>query len=164
MRQQVGHRHSIFCVLPPQMLRAMARNGTEQQREAALQTLAGDSSFRTLRSVRLAAPVAAAVPATAAVTPVAVQPQRTIYNGHNTQTLPGDVVRTEGAPATGEPAVDEAYDGLGDTFGFYWPMLSRHSIDDQGLPLDATVHHRRNYNNAFWNGRQMVFGDGDGTL
>ena len=27
-----------------------------------------------------------------------------------------------------------------------------------------TVHHRRKYNNAFWDGKQMVFGDGDGTI
>jgi Zn-dependent metalloprotease len=32
------------------------------------------------------------------------------------------------------------------------------------MALDATVHHRRNFNNAFWNGRQMVFGDGDGEI
>ena len=32
------------------------------------------------------------------------------------------------------------------------------------MHLDATVHYGRNYDNAFWNGRQMVFGDGDGEL
>ncbi|MEP7188351.1 MAG: M4 family metallopeptidase, partial [Roseiflexaceae bacterium] len=40
----------------------------------------------------------------------------------------------------------------------------RNSIDDQGLPLDATVHFGSNYDNAFWNGERMVFGDGDGKL
>ena len=47
------------------------------------------------------------------------QPQRTISNAHNTTNLPGDIVRTEGAGPTGDPAVDEAYDGLGDTYNFY---------------------------------------------
>ena len=32
------------------------------------------------------------------------------------------------------------------------------------MPLDATVHYGERYNNAFWNGQQMVFGDGDGEL
>ena len=40
----------------------------------------------------------------------------------------------------------------------------RNSIDDAGLPLNATVHFGVKYDNAFWNGQQMVFGDGDGKL
>ena len=32
------------------------------------------------------------------------------------------------------------------------------------MPLIATVNHRRNYNNAFWDGEQMAYGNGDGQL
>jgi Zn-dependent metalloprotease len=32
------------------------------------------------------------------------------------------------------------------------------------MRLVHTVHHRRNYNNAFWDGTQMVYGDGDGQI
>jgi Zn-dependent metalloprotease len=60
--------------------------------------------------------------------------------------------------------VNEAYDGLGATFDFYWTVYHRNSIDDEGLPLNATVHYGTRYDNAFWNGQQMVFGDGDGEL
>ncbi len=73
-------------------------------------------------------------------------------------------MRKEGAAASGDAAVDEAYDGLGATFDFYLEACQRNSIDDAGLPLDATVHFGKNYDNAFWNGSQMVFGDGDGKL
>ena len=55
-------------------------------------------------------------------------------------------------------------DGLGATFDFYDQVFGRNSIDDQGLPLDATVHFGSHYNNAFWNSVQMVFGDGDGQI
>jgi len=92
------------------------------------------------------------------------QPQRTTCNAQNTTNLPGEIVRTEGAGPTGDPAVDEAYNGLGDTYNFYWTVYQRNSIDDQGLPLNATVHFDQNYDNAFWNGERMVFGDGDGDL
>ena len=54
--------------------------------------------------------------------------------------------------------------GLGATWDFYFDVYGRQSIDDEGLPLDATVHFGSDYNNAFWNGHQMVFGDGDGEL
>jgi hypothetical protein len=60
--------------------------------------------------------------------------------------------------------VNEAYDGLGATFDLYHDAYGRNSIDDRGLRLDASVHYRERFNNAFWNGRQMVFGDGDGVI
>src|SRR5512132_1203411 len=97
---------------------------------------------------------------------LAVEPrkQRTIYTAGNVETLPGTVVRSEGSGPSGDAAVDEAYDGLGDTFDFYEQAYDRNSIDDEGLPLDATVHYGQDYDNAFWNGQRMVFGDGDGQL
>ena len=30
--------------------------------------------------------------------------------------------------------------------------------------IDSSVHYSKRFNNAFWNGRQMVYGDGDGKL
>src|ERR671911_3018375 len=124
MHRHLGHRHSIFCILPPHVLRDIAQSGTEEQRQAALETLAADSTFRTLRAIRQAAPVATTSPATASLAAVvgtgeAKQLQRTIFDCRNTRSLPGDPVRTEGAPATGDEAVDEAYDGLGTTYDFY---------------------------------------------
>jgi len=169
MHWQLGHRHSIFCILPPHVLRDIAQTGTEEQRQAALDTLAADSTFRTLRAIRLAAPVATAAPSTVSLsaevgTGEAKQLQRTMFDCHNTGRLPGDPVRAEGGPATNEPAVDEAYEGLGATYDFYWETLRRNSIDDQGMPLNGHVHYRNRYNNAFWDGQRMVFGDGDGVL
>jgi Zn-dependent metalloprotease len=90
--------------------------------------------------------------------------QRTISTANSEETLPGVVVRGEGSQPTGDTAIDEAYDGLGYTFDFFWEVYQRNSIDDEGMPLNATVHYGQDYNNAFWNGRRMVFGDGDGQL
>src|SRR4029079_11658982 len=78
--------------------------------------------------------------------------------------LPGTVLRTEGQGPTGDTAADEAYDGLGATFDFFAEIYDRNSLDDAGMPLDATVHFGQDYNNAFWNSVQMVFGDGDGQV
>jgi Zn-dependent metalloprotease len=169
MRQQPAHRHSIFCIVPPDVLRDIARNGTEEERQAALDTLAADSTFRTLRAIRQAAPVATASPATVSLSAVAgmgeaKQLQRTIFDCRNTRRLPGHPARTEGAPATDDPAVDEAYDGLGATYDFYWETLRRNSIDDQGMALNGHVHYGNRFNNAFWDGQRMVFGDGDGVV
>jgi Zn-dependent metalloprotease len=60
--------------------------------------------------------------------------------------------------------VNEAYDGSGKTYDFFFKVYARNSIDDRGLRLNSTVHFGSKYNNAFWNGRQMVYGDGDGDI
>ncbi|MEK6343904.1 MAG: M4 family metallopeptidase [Curtobacterium sp.] len=91
-------------------------------------------------------------------------PQRTISDAHGTTTLPGTAVRHEGDPDSGDPAVDEAYTGLGDTHAFWLEVFDRVSIDGAGLPLDATVHYGEDYDNAYWDGSRMVFGDGDGEV
>ena len=161
MCQPTPHPHSIFCILPPHVLRNIARNGTPRQRAAAMQTLTTDQTFRAIRAAQGMSLVAAR----RAPTLIAEgQKRRTIFDARHEQTLPGRLVRGEGDGPTGDAAVDEAYDGLGATHDFYWEVHERDSIDDDGLPLNATVHFGDDYNNAFWDGTRMVFGDGDGQL
>jgi Zn-dependent metalloprotease len=158
-------RHSLLCILPPYILREIVKNGTPEQRAAALATLGADAAIRELRaSAALAPGLIQRAPPKRAVTPAVPKPRRTIYDAGRAQQLPGKVVRKEGAASFGDVAVDEAYNGLGATFGFYFDAYRRNSIDDAGLPLNATVHYGLKYDNAFWNGQQMVFGDGDGRL
>jgi Zn-dependent metalloprotease len=154
--------HSLFCILPPHILRAIAERGTLEERTAATRTLALDSTFRALR----ATPLAFGATATVATAVVPAVKQRTIYTANNQQQLPGTVVASEKMPpaANADVAVVEAFNGLGATWDFYFDVFDRHSIDDEGMPLDATVHYSNKYNNAFWNGQHMVFGDGDGRL
>jgi Zn-dependent metalloprotease len=91
-------------------------------------------------------------------------PQRSIFDAGNAMQLPGRLVRQEGQAPVSDVAVDEAYDHLGATFTFFNEVFGRNSIDGQGLPLAGTVHYGQEYQNAFWNGEQMVFGDGDGEI
>jgi Zn-dependent metalloprotease len=60
--------------------------------------------------------------------------------------------------------VSEAYRYSGSTYNFYKQVFDRKSIDSRGMRLDSTVHYGEDYNNAFWNGTQMVYGDGDGEV
>jgi Zn-dependent metalloprotease len=100
----------------------------------------------------------------AAAPGTAPQPDRRISDAEGDDTLPGRLVRREGEPPTGDNAVDEAYVGLGDTFEMFARVFARDSIDDAGMPLEATVHYGDHYDNAFWDGERMVFGDGDGQV
>ncbi len=157
-------RHSIFCILPPHVLRNIAQNGTPQQRQDAMQTLATDATMRAMRAVKRAPLVTAFTYAPALTMVAEARKLRTIYNANHNQNLPGTLVRKEGDPASGDAATDEAYDGLGATFDFFSDIFERNSLDDEGMPLTATVHFGRGYSNAFWDGQRMVFGDGDGYL
>ncbi|PHN30505.1 M4 family metallopeptidase [Pseudomonas sp. ICMP 460] len=152
-------RNPVFCLIPPYILEQIMRNGDKAQREIALRTRAKDSTFRSLRM--------AAVPAKGQarmLLAAGASKRRSIYSADGSEALPGTLMRGEGQPAKGDAAVDEAYDGLGATFDFFDEVFDRNSIDDAGMALDATVHFGKNYNNAFWNSTQMVFGDGDGQL
>ena len=152
-------RHPVHCIVPPHILENIVRSGTEEQRDWALQALAADGTLRNTRMVQQLLHPPALAPA-----PSAVQhKQRFVYTANHSTALPGTLARSEGQAPTGDAATDEAYEGLGQTSDLYWNAFQRDSIDNAGMNLVGTVHYGQNYDNAFWNGQQMVFGDGDGT-
>lgn len=93
---------------------------------------------------------------------------RAVYDNQNdwTKGLPGNVlVCTEGnCPGSGND-YNYAYNYSGDTYNFYATYHGRDSLDNAGLPLISTVRFCPDsancpYENAFWNGQQMVYGAG----
>ena len=160
-------RHSpIHCIVPPDILQAVIKEGSREERESALDTMATDQTFRLAR---------AAVAATLGgfqrqlkVTGGGTggKPQRTIYDQRNGESMAvGTVARSEGAPPVKDAAVNEAYDGFGATYDFFWDVFERNSIDGQGMPIHGLVHFGKAYGNAFWDGEgNMFFGDGDEQL
>jgi Zn-dependent metalloprotease len=158
----VPHRCAHGCgVVPPHIIEALARSASPQQREAAIVTMAADAS---LRQSRLMAQLAGVGPPLGAPGAGPPRKHRRIFDARNGSALPGIAIREEGAPATRDVAANEAYDGLGATWDLYADVYDRNSIDDAGNDLIASVHYLRDYDNAQWNGTQMVFGDGDGTV
>jgi hypothetical protein len=91
-------------------------------------------------------------------------PAWTVFTAENGSTLPGAAVRAAGQPASGDVAVDEAYAGIEATLAMLADVYGRSSYDGKGASVSATVHYERNYDNAFWDGTQLVFGDGDGEV
>jgi Zn-dependent metalloprotease len=143
-------------IVPPHILRAILLNGDRRQQAAAWSTLTDSEQFRGERRILNAlAPLAGTAPG---------RKRRTIYDARHGYALPGRLVRGERDPKSKDPAVNEAYDGSGATYDFFYRALGRNSIDGRGSRLDSTVHYGFHYDNAFWNGRQMVYGDGDGEI
>ncbi|HWI31257.1 MAG TPA: M4 family metallopeptidase [Microbacterium sp.] len=150
------------AIVPPYLLAriaAAAEPRFARAAKAARKTLAVDPNLRRERTrLRLS------VDGGALVAEPAPAPNRTISDAKGLEHLPGEVVRGEDDPPVADSAVNEAFDGLGSTYDFFWDAYGRDSIDAQGAALDATVHYGRDYDNAFWDGERMVFGDGDGEV
>lgn len=151
------HCNCIFCITPPHMIERVISHGSSKQKERALKVLTHSAEIRGRRQSLINVPFdvqRAAAPGKS----------RLVYNTAQTQNLPGNLVRSEGDPATGDPETDEAYDGAGATYDLYFDVYSRNSIDNNGMQIISTVHYGQGYDNAFWNGQQMVYGDGDEDL
>lgn len=81
----------------------------------------------------------------------------------NNSTSGGSLARSENDGPHSDWVVNEAHDNAGITYDYYNSRHGRDSYNGSGATINSYVHHDRNYVNAYWNGSQMVYGDGDGS-
>ncbi|QBX35407.1 M4 family metallopeptidase [Paracoccus liaowanqingii] len=158
-----SHHNPIACIVPPYMLRVLALRGDPATADMARTLLRHDEQMRDERAAFTSLP-----PGLQGVLPEADPdlccPDRRIHDGEFRAALPGRLVRSEGDGPSGIADADMAYDSAGQVFSLFAEEYGRNSLDGRGMPLVATVQHRRNYNNAFWDGQQMAYGTGDGKI
>ena len=144
--------------VPPYLLMRIIESAPEAARSCtetlALDRLVRDERMRSLPGEAPRNPGSAGAPG----------PAWTVYSAGNTTRLPGRPVRSAGDPESGDAAVDEAAYGGAGALALFEEVYGRDSYDDAGATVRMTVHYGRDYNNAFWNGSQLVFGDGDGRI
>lgn len=87
-----------------------------------------------------------------------------LYDCRQSASLPGTLIRKDDTQRVKDRVVNNAYDGLRIALEFFEALFKRKSLDDASLPLIGSVHYRSNYNNSMFDGRQMIFGDGDGEV
>jgi len=157
-----GGFEPVFCtIVPPHVLDTLAQAEDPALAGKARRTLERDAFERTHRRLTTVIGAPTLAPPKGAAED---KPNRTIHDAKHRQDLPGKKVRGEGDKPGKDATVNRAYAGLGATFELFQKAYERNSINAEGLPLNATVHFGEDYNNAFWNGEQMVFGDGDGEI
>ena len=142
----------LQTILPPYLMHQLELAEDPIIREAAQSTQLLDQTFRANRLEKKES------------RPAKNFPVIQIFDANYAQTLPGRLVRSAHQAPVDDSAVNEAWDGLQATLEFLKKTLRRNSLDDDGTRLRASVHFGERYMNAFWDGRQMVFGDGDGIL
>lgn len=153
----------LCSVIPPHILRHVADGGRR------VDTATRESASRTLAEMESHA----AVPTPAALKAPFFRDvsaangsgrRRNVYDAQHGRKLPGRLVRSERMAIHHDAEVNDAFDGAGETYDFFRTVYGRNSIDGHGLRLDSTVHYGWRFDNAFWDGRQLVYGDGDGKL
>lgn len=145
----------VNCITPPHLLKKLLESSDRDVRDAALVTLLATAQLRGERNVR----------ALAGFLSAPADGRRTIYDcKHSVNLSLATIARTEDGNPSRDVSVNRAFDGFGDTREFLSKVFDRESIDDRGMRLDGYVHRGVRYNNAFWDGQQMVFGDGDGII
>ncbi|MDT8718892.1 M4 family metallopeptidase [Clostridium sp. 19966] len=87
------------------------------------------------------------------------------YTANNSDNTPGTLVTTNTTKLTTEAQKAEvsAHYNAGVVYDFYKNIFGRNSIDGNGMSILSTAHYDSSYNNAYWDGTQMVYGDGDGS-
>jgi len=146
-------RAAVCSIVPPHILRNIAERGEGDAAAMAQEAIALSAELRVERATEIEEAFArAGAPAEGGT------PSRSIFTAGGKRILPGQRVELPSK----DVAVREAFDGSGKTYALYWKAFDRDSIDGRGLRLDSTVHYGTRYSNALWNGRQMIYGDGDG--
>ncbi|MFK0047683.1 M4 family metallopeptidase [Streptomyces sp. NPDC090741] len=147
----------LNCIIPPHLLKRLLESEDTEVRQAALDTMLTTARLRGERAVRasFAGPAATATG----------NGRRTVFDcDHGSFLASAVLARSEDGSESVDESANRAFGGLGLTRDFYKEVFQRDSIDSHGMRLDGYVHFSVKFNNAFWDGRQMVFGDGDGKI
>jgi Zn-dependent metalloprotease len=151
------------CIVPQDVLERFAgdRKLSAELRRSAADSARISGAIRALRT-QAGELTALSLGSAALLVELAAAPRVTVYDCRHSQTLPGAPVAS---PRTASDlTAQRAFNATTQLARFYKTVFGRNSIDDAGMTLMSSVHFGTHYNNAMWNGSQMVYGDGDGKL
>jgi Zn-dependent metalloprotease len=147
--------HQCNCTfVPPQVLENLARAGVDNVRLSIQQSKISRRK-RADKHIDMKAFMGAKTRA---------RVKRKVYDCQNKWEQRVKLVRGEGKPASGDKDADRVYTFAGKVRDYFSKVLKRNSIDNKGMDLILNVHFGQDYMNAFWDGDEMTFGDGDGEI
>ncbi len=156
-----SHRNPVHCILPPYIVDKLLKSEDPEIFELGI-----NNSFRTtrFRSDRvffsklnerereyfIEEPVISGQ----------LQPNIKIHDCKQDTKLPGDLMDNNSNDADFKNVME----GVTETWKFYFELFKRNSIDNAGMTLINSIHYSKMYGNAEWDGRRMIYGDGDGVF
>jgi len=149
-----GHYHCYCCALPKRLLTHLAEKSSGADSERLHAQAHHSSELRARRSL-----LSTKTPSTR---PGRQLLHRQVFDAQGSTFLPGQLLRDEDDPPTGDEDANKAYENVGIALQFYRSVLGRDSVDARGTRIDASVHYGFRFANAMWTGEQLIVGDGDG--
>lgn len=162
------HRRGCSCgctFIPPHVLNNLARTGVTEVAQLSIQQ-SELSRDRRVSQIIAVPKFAASLGIKSAITAIPGEGAavRQVYDCQNTWEQRVKLVRGEGDGVTGDEDTNIVYDYAGKVRSYFKEVLNRDSIDNLGMDLILNVHFGTDYMNAFWDGDEMTFGDGDGQI
>ncbi len=153
-------RPACCFIVPPDVLQRYSRDGSlsPATRKALQESYLETERLRGLREAHRIASLRDPRRLQSLLGVAPHTPVQHLFDCKHRKNLPGTPVPT---PTAG---FKTAFDTTAKVIEFYKTVLGRNSVDDKGFDLVSSLHYDNNYDNAFWNGQQMVYGDGDGQL
>ena len=162
-----NHVNPIHCIIPPYMLYKLMESGNKKIADLAI-----NSNFRSFRfrNDRIFFHKAS-VQERAIFGLIAKQAgkdtmQMEVYDCRQKTNLAGATLLwdTKNNQKITSVAGKNVIKGGKASWDFYWQLFGRNSIDNKGLLIKQYVHFDKGMDNAYWDGRRMVYGDGDGIV
>ncbi len=147
--------HAFCTIIPPFVLDKMARSSRPEVAENAREAQEISDAVRIERGARAVARGA---------TGEGTAAERKVYDSEQTRRQRVTRARFEDDPERADVDVNVVFEHAGTVRAYLTEALERDSIDAAGMDLVLNVHYGKKYSNAFWDGDEMTFGDGDGEI
>jgi Zn-dependent metalloprotease len=162
-----GHSHcGCPCfIIPAKVLQKFSRDKklSSKERQAFSDTAKFEKEWRKAREFRTTVTLSAQKLLPSALKAVgAAPPAVPVFDCRHHNTLPGVPITNPGASP--DQTCKNAFTETTAVAKFYQTVFGRNSIDNGGMTMISSIHYSVKYNNAFWNGSQMTYGDGDGNI
>ncbi len=153
--------HCPCFIIPSKVLDRFAKDKklSSSERKSFADAALFEKQWRIGRTAHGKVAVAARTMLARGLLPVS-SPSITAYDCVHGTTLPGTPLPANTTDPTARRALTETH-AVAD---FYQSVFGRNSVDNAGKTLMSSIHFSVDYNNAFWNGTQMTYGDGDGNI
>jgi Zn-dependent metalloprotease len=158
-------RNSLHCIIPPYMVDKLETNKDDRISRMGLSNKLESAKLRFERNFIRKLPMTARetlIRGKTNVSKIKTKPTIEVYDSEHQKVKQWKRISS---PATAQDiSVKRAYRGAEITWKLYHQIFNRNSLDDRGMPLIQNVHYGSRYGNAFWDGSQMTYGDGDGRV
>jgi Zn-dependent metalloprotease len=167
MCQQHSTRNPIHCIIPPYISEKLVNKAPEYRLPVVLNNKLRNSRFRNDRNFfgNLSNKQRSILSAVGAPAPQPVLKMQVFDLKNSTVFTKGKLVwDSEKTIQKLDYDAKNVIRGGRATWSLYCNIFGRNSIDGCGMPIRQYIHYDSKYENAFWDGRRMIFGDGDGKV